>query len=448
MVKVHLNNLAVIVGTACNLKCKHCLGGNPNKHMVIQEKYINDLTPNITGIDELSFIGYEDTLYIAEMKMIFDKLLSAGIKINRFTAFTNAVDYSQDLIEFYNHYKNYVIHPNKISLHLSNDPFHYNSGFTIEQWKKNAKKYIQELNLDEYAIQQFNNTEQSDAFCEKEVEAATLMIQGRAKQLGKTELAEIERISIPVANQTNFRVNFREKCEGKQNTCNNGNCICNCIVDEIVLTPNGYIFMNDAMAFNAIDTDNYIQAIGHISETSLFEMVQRKNEEYNSGTKDKIISVVFKDESNPVWRTHKLIYDYLFYVEQIIQSVDNSNISNYKNLKEKTQHLLSEYNDLYISNGKPEDYTCKLYQLLKLDFNAMCEIADNCFTPYFKNLLSNQLKDYHKNTSPFGQKNFREIVGVYYNDFKNIWQCYYEYDFDNYAKNILSLSKHKPTIKS
>ena len=99
MVKVHLNNLAVIVGTACNLKCKHCLGGNPNKHMVIQEKYINDLTPNITGIDELSFIGYEDTLYIEEMKMIFDKLLSAGIKINRFTAFTNAVDYSQDLID-------------------------------------------------------------------------------------------------------------------------------------------------------------------------------------------------------------------------------------------------------------------------------------------------------------------------------------------------------------
>ena len=57
--KCHLNNLAIILGTKCNLKCKHCLGGNPKEKMVIQNKYIDDLIPNITGIDELSFIGYD-----------------------------------------------------------------------------------------------------------------------------------------------------------------------------------------------------------------------------------------------------------------------------------------------------------------------------------------------------------------------------------------------------
>lgn len=32
--KVHLNDLDIILGTKCNLNCKHCAGGQPQKHLL------------------------------------------------------------------------------------------------------------------------------------------------------------------------------------------------------------------------------------------------------------------------------------------------------------------------------------------------------------------------------------------------------------------------------
>ena len=209
--KCHLNNLAIILGTKCNLKCSHCLGGNPKEKMVIQNKYIDDLIPNITGIDELSFIGYEITFYIKEMKMIFDKLLNAGIKINRFTMNTNATIYSQQLTDLVKHYQKYVTYPDKIMIHFSDDIFHYHNGFNKEKMVKNAEKYIKELNNCQVAIQDFNK------------ETETLVIQGRAENLDSSYIDRIKKVIIPITDNTNFRVEFRAKCQGKQNTCNNGN---------------------------------------------------------------------------------------------------------------------------------------------------------------------------------------------------------------------------------
>ena len=432
MIKVHLNNLAIILGTACNLQCKHCLGGNPKKEIKIQERIIDDLIPNVSGIDELSFIGYEDTFYISEMKMIIDKLLVSEISINRFTIFTNSVEYNQELVDFYRHYKEYVLRPDRIAIHFSNDTFHYNNGFNAKDCDTNIQRYINELNLNNYQIQQFTNDIAN-------LDISTLMIQGRAKKLNYNDLSGISKIKIPIVTQTNFPVKFREKCEGMQNTCCNGKCILNCIVDEIVLTPNGFIFINDGMAFNAIDTDNYSQAIGHIGNTSLYDMVQRKNKEYDK-TKNKTLSVRFRDETALDWCIQKLVYDYLINVNLVFQYVSESNIEKYKKVITKIEK------EITIQKHKfdLEEYANCIYGMLKLDFEALRDIADWCFMPIMKTLFLAQLDMYKKN-SPFRRENFNRIVGIRYDNFIKLWDYYYKCDFEQYKRIALKIINDKNT---
>lgn len=436
MTKVHLNNLGIILGTKCNLKCGHCLGGDPKKHMTIQEKYIDDLIPTLTGIDELSFFGYEFTLYIPEARMVFDKLLQAGIKVNRFDVFTNAVKYSSALVEFVKHYKNYVTYPDKVMLHLSEDKFHYNNGFTVEKWHENVQKYIKELGLNNYMIQRFDN---SVINCE----AATLSICGRAKELNYEQLGGITKIDIPILNQTNQYVFFREKCEGSQNTCNNGECICNCIVSPMVLTPDGYVFKHDGMAFNALATGNYVQSIGHISNMSLYDMVQVTNKKFDE-SKDSTIYVLFRDESSLTWCTQKLLYDYLQNVKKILKIVNDGAYMEYLELRaniENEMNILTEKITTSTDNSEKE-YANQLFKIIKLDFEAVCGFADFCFIPLMKILFLGQIEPYKQNT-PFKPDTFRNVVGIDYQLFMKRWEYYYNCDYYNYTNIIMKIMSDK-----
>lgn len=438
MTKVHINRLGIILGTKCNLQCGHCLGGNPKKQMVIQEQYIDDLSTNLTGIDELAFIGFEDTLYIPEMQMVFGKILQAGIKVNRFDVFTNAVKYSPELVEFVKHYKNYVTYPNKVMLHLSEDKFHYNNGFTLEKWNENVQKYIAELKLDNYQIQRFNNDI-------PQCGANTLCIQGRAKRLNYEQLQGVMKIDIPITDQTNQYIAFRETCEGSQNTCNNGQCICNCIVDPIILTPNGYVFNHDGMAFNAIDTGDFIQAIGHISNMSLYDMVQSTNDRFDD-SKNRTLSVVFRDESSTTWCTQKLLYDYLQNIRKIFQSVNNSQYFDYLKIKDKIGNDISTLTEQISANAdrQENEYANQLFKIIKLDFDTLCGVTDFCFLPLLRRLFVKQLELYHS-SSPFRRDTFLGVVGINYDLFIDLWQCYYKCDYENYKKIALKISeKHSP----
>lgn len=446
MTKVHLNKLAIILGTKCNLKCKHCLGGNPKENMVIQDKYIDELIPNLTGIDELSFIGYEITFYIKEIKMIFDKLLNAGIKINRFTMNTNAVIYSQQLTDLVKHYQKYVTYPDKVMMHFSDDIFHYHNGFTKEKMVKNAEKYIKELNNCQVAIQDFNK------------ETETLVIQGRAKNLDSSYIDKIKKVNIPITDNTNFQVEFRPECKGKQNTCNNGNCVCNCIVSEIVMTPDGYIFVNDGMAFNAITTKNYIQSIGHISKMSLYDMVENQNKNY-SQSKDKSVSIRFKDEYAVDWYVQKVVYDYVISVKQILQVVNGNDRISYNSIKANIKNEFDKIPALICKSNDTQaiEYANIIYRCLQADYQALISVVDSCFTfSFMKSLFIWQLGLY-KNSSLFNPTNgdkFYNTVGMNYNDFMELWGYYYQCDYENYKNTSLKIIefnnqylKHKQTTE-
>ena len=334
------------------------------------------------------------------------------------------------------YYKNYVTYPDKVMLHLSEDRFHYNNGFTVEKWKENTQKYIDELNLNNYQIQRFNN---DVIHCE----ASTLTISGRAKELNYEQLDGITKIEIPIPNQTNQYVSFREKCEGSQNTCNNGECICNCIVSSMILTPDGHVFKHDGMAFSAIDTGNYVQAIGHISNMSLYDMVQKTNKKFDE-SKDSTLYVLFRDKSSLVWCTQRLVYDYIQNIDKILKTINDGKFEKYLELRaniENEMNILTEKITASADNSEKE-YANQLFKIIKLDFEAVCGFADFCFIPLMKILFLGHIEPYKQNT-PFKPDTFRNVVGIDYRLFMKRWEYYYNCDYDNYTKIIMKIKSDK-----
>ena len=419
--KVHLNQLAIILGTNCNLKCPHCLGGNPNK-MQIEEEYIDALTDCISGIDELSFFGYETTLYIDKIHMVFEKLINANIIINRFSIFTNAVSFSEKLVDLIKLYQGYVKKPERVMLHFSDDSFHYNDRFTQEECFNNIQKYIDVFGDScQYSIQKFDKD-------------THLLIQGRAKELSSKQTAAIPKILIPINNK-NYFIEFRDKCEGIQNTCNNGNCVCNCIVTPIVLTPNGFVFSNDYLAFNAIATNDYSQSIGHICEMSLMDMVVRQNEHYDK-RKDKTQSIVFRDENSYAWAIQKLIYDYLMFVENAIKAAKDVELLSYNKCKMDFSKNAEKLRILYENNIEHDN---ELYSIILEDYSTITNILDSYFVfPFFKPLFAKQIEMYQEIT-PFRKGNFKEFVGIEYEQFMQLWNCYNMCDYDGYVSAFTSM---------
>ena len=53
--KYYLDVLDIILGTQCNLKCRHCMGGSPPNHLTIDISCIENIIPDIYGINKLAW---------------------------------------------------------------------------------------------------------------------------------------------------------------------------------------------------------------------------------------------------------------------------------------------------------------------------------------------------------------------------------------------------------
>lgn len=440
MTKIHLNNLGIILGTKCNLRCRHCMGCEPKEQITIQNNYIDDLIQNITGIDELTFAGYEPTLYIKEMRMVFDKLIQSGIKVNRFDVCTNGSIYSQELVDFVKNYQKYVTYPEKVQFHFSDDDFHFNNGFTHEIRTENINKYREALNNCRFVKKKINSDDKSQ----------NLLIQGRAVNLNKQDIDRIAKVDIPISDNTNLPVIFKNRCEGAENTCNNGVCVHNCIVSPIVMTPNGFIFIDDAMAFNAISTGDYVQSIGNITEMQLYKMVQNQMDKFDEN-KEHIYYVNFKNEYNLIWQTRKVIFDYIVYVNRILDSLQQNDKSLYKTLRINLNDELYKMSDkLSVCNGNSQEIEAanNICKYLKTDCQSLISVADSYFSlSFMKSLFAIQIEMYKQN-SPFSRNNFYNLVGIDYDLFMDYWNFYYDCDFDNFKNTVLKIRRRTKTWKS
>lgn len=414
--KVHLNYLTIIVGTKCNLKCAHCLGGTP-EHMEMKPEYIESLIENITGIDEIRFAGYEISLYPATVEMILQKFVSKNVKINHVTFLTNAVSYSKELVRLFTWFRdNHTTYPNKAVFQISVDEFHYNNGFSKEKLENNIEKYKQALG-NEYV--HYNNIDNG------------LYIIGRAKNLKLKDIQSYNKVLLPTTGT--HKVAFRAECKGEQNTCNNGKCICNCIVSDFVLLPNGYYYNYETEAFNALDTKDYTYAIGMIGKSSIYDMIHKY---INNSLEDKK-DVVFQNYNCHMWNIRYLLYRYLIFRDKAKLAFENDDVFLYFNAKKEMQSMFDTTFRRVEKITNTENISTYFMVLTQIsqEFNMITTIGDDFFFhSKQKTECLNRIQNLYVSSS-FNRKTFAHYYGMDYDLFMQLWQCYEDTNFNEY-KNL------------
>ena len=290
--KVHLNILAILVGTKCNLKCRHCMMGDASP-CEIDIKYIDSLIDNVSGINMLEIVGGEISLYTDKIKAIFDRFIQRKVKINYLTFITNGAVYNPKLVELFNDFRfNHTTYPLEAELQFSPDEFHFNSGFTNEKYKENALQYIDAIGECEY---KFNTLDEG------------IYLGGRAKNLEKKDIEKYEKITIPYL--TNLKkINFKKECKYASN-CEKGECVHNCIEKNLYLLPNGDICTSSATAYYSLENKDNKFAIGNIENDNLFDMVHNHNKNIK-GTNISD-SLIFRDYKSYQWVSLYLLGRYI-----------------------------------------------------------------------------------------------------------------------------------------
>ena len=415
--KVHLNRLSIIVGTKCNLNCKHCLGGDPNRSLKISSEIASDLIDNLSAINELTFAGYEISLNVDEVKMILDMLISRKIKVNYLTFITNCVSFNEELAHLFNDFRfNHTTFPDEALFQISFDEFHFNNGFNREKLQENFKLYSDIIGKCDYAINDLSEG---------------LFIEGRAKQLSPYELDKFPKIFISL-HKKNF-LEFRKRCEGDRNTCNNGNCVCNCVSNIVVITPNGDIFAEMGEAFDSLNNGNSKYAVGNIKQRSLYDMFHTAPDD---GTKSKVgRDLIFRDYNSYSWNASYLLYKYLKHREYLLLALKYGNSKIWNANKKIILETIENVNNR-ISAILDDDITEK---------QAYSSILNEVYEDYLK---IKKLKKYYITSDDksaalsyiyaefekfcFDEKNFKDYFGYEYKLFIKLWDSYERYDYETF----------------
>lgn len=412
--KVHLNSIDIILGTRCNLNCRHCAGGKP-KNMTIQEKYIDDLLDNLTGICTLAFSGYEISFYKNEIKMIFDKIKSRNINVDTIRFFTNAVFVDEELAEIFNDFRyNYTTHPKCAEFRFSNDKFHFNNGFTKEKLEENIKRY---KTLIGDCLYYENNLDQG------------LSIRGNAKELKLDDIKDIDSVMIPHNGGCNY-CEFRTSCKGEGLICKGAK---NCIVNPITLSPDGYIYGQDIEAFASIAEDNHLLALGHISEQSLFDIETKLIEDNQKSCRKT--SANFQGLYDSPWQTRYVFYHYILVREKMLEACKSRDsyifadaVISYKDLRRQIVNTIDKFKS---KNLNTDDlYSCLSF--IGEDYNELNEICSSAFrfSIYGSHIANIDKIERIYNRSFFAPNNF--IFD--YKKFKELWECYYNCDFNRFRE--------------
>lgn len=418
--KVHLNYLSIIVGTKCNLKCAHCLGGNPEA-MTIKPEFVDAMLDNLTGINELQIIGYEPTLYIDTIKMILNKIIERKMKVNYLTFYTNCAVYSQEYADIFNDFRlNHTTFPNEALFQTSVDKFHYNNGFTEEKFKENLKRYQEVMQDCDYEYQDL---------------AGGIVAIGRAKTLTNAELREFDYVFVPHHGKPEFE--FRHRCEGSQNTCNNGKCICNCIVTPIYLLPNGYVYNWDVEAFYALSEKDYDYSIGYIQDNCLYDMVNgTQYEKYNN-------VIPYQDFNDFWWNGRFLLNSYLEFREAALIAFKKNNCRLYSVANDKFVQKIRLTKDR-ISKATGADVDKRFFSNIFTNIQDELAIFEKIKETYFfsstnKESAYKEIEAQLIDNSKFAPHSLKANFGYNYDSFRDIWRCYDSSDFDNYYKAVLKV---------
>lgn len=425
--KVHLNVLTIIVGTKCNLKCRHCMMGDAAS-CEIDIKHIDTLIDNISALNMLILVGGEISLYTDKIKEIFDRFIQRQIRINYLGFITNGAEYNPKLVELFNDFRyNHTTYPLEAEWQFSPDKFHFNSGFTNEKYKENALQYIDAIGECEY---KFNKLENG------------IHISGRAKNLVKDDVEEYENINLSFITKKN-KIEFKNECKNISGHCENGKCVYNCIVQGLYLLPNGDVYLSSLSAYDSLAKKNNRFAIGNIESDNLFDMVHSNNENYGNGT---IYSdaIFFRNYESYEWVSLYLLNKYIKFRDYAFISFKRDDVYIYGKAKTDfcatLNNFIPKLQELKQESEEADAYVSYIFQKIEKDFSYICEIAEK---EYFvargnKTSIYNTIKEHYR-TSAFIRDNFQKTFGFDYDLFEKLWKYYDEYDFENYRTVAIKL---------
>lgn len=98
MDKITFGSIVVETTRRCNMRCGHCLRGEP-QNKDIDSAYIDALLNQADIIDSLVFTGGEPTLNLDAMEHMATGLINCGVLLFNFQVITNGLEYSERLVE-------------------------------------------------------------------------------------------------------------------------------------------------------------------------------------------------------------------------------------------------------------------------------------------------------------------------------------------------------------
>lgn len=312
--KYYLDVLDIILGTQCNLKCRHCMGGSPPNHLTIDISCIENIIPDIYGINKLSFIGYETTLYIPLMKEIFDKLISSNIPINKIVVCTNGKVYTQELVGFFKYASTKTKYLGRNKLLISDDIFHLEQQNT-DTFMANVEKY--KVNLSS-AIVEINQLED-------------IILTGNANNLSRQDIRQAGIFDIGLLRSgkcEKFVIvdEYKKMCD---DNCSDGNSYNNFVMSPIVISPNGFIYIYDVRAFKDLSEGSTSEGIADISKNRLSNIIELSDiiKNVTSCDYDNLLNFQINDSK---WKLDYGLFKIISVEEKYVEVFENRNDIGFK----------------------------------------------------------------------------------------------------------------------
>ncbi len=121
--QLSINNLVIEVTRRCNMKCYHCLRGEP-QNIDIDHKYLHSLFEQIDYVSSITFTGGEPSL----VPQIIDDILTMAkmykVKIGSFYIATNGLDISEAFVIACLKWYAYCSDNEITRIDISNDYYH------------------------------------------------------------------------------------------------------------------------------------------------------------------------------------------------------------------------------------------------------------------------------------------------------------------------------------
>lgn len=416
--KYYLDVLEIILGTRCNLKCRHCMGGSPPNHLTMKMSCIDNLTPDIYGINKLSFIGYETTLYIPLMQEIFDKLIKSNISINKITVCTNGKVYSQELVDFFKYASTKTKYSGRNKLLISDDIFHLEQQNT-DTFMANVEKY--KVNLSP-AIVEINQLKD-------------IILTGNANNLSRQDIRQAGIFDIGLLRSgkcEKFVIvdEYKKMCD---DNCSDGNSYNNFVMSPIVISPNGFIYIYDVRAFKDLSEGSTSEGIADISKNRLSNIIELSDiiKNVTSCDYDNLLNFQINDSK---WKFDYGLFKIISIEEKYVEVFENRNDIGFKILDR-----IAASKNWYLSI----EYPNKLPNVSKILYSLYLNEIENIksiriFFNYLKPSTQNmRFEDYRKRIFNRHSETVSAITEIWgdYNVWRKKWQAYENWDIDEFAKN-------------